>query len=221
MGEYIDLFNGIRAEHPDCVIMHFAYASAVSSNFQNAQIAIESFDDVYLIDTTKVTGGILFHLLRAYDIVQQRKGTITDYRALADEFQAMTSKLVCSFIPGNLEYLKAGGRVSNAAYLGATLLHIKPLIEVDSGGHLIAAKKYRGSMLRIAEAYIRDFVEEHNLCRDHIFLLYSKGTSQEVLDKMKECALALGFCAYTYIQTGCVISCHSGPGAIGLAGISE
>ncbi|MCD8218310.1 MAG: DegV family EDD domain-containing protein [Clostridiales bacterium] len=221
MGEYIDLFNGIRAEHPDCVIMHFAYASAVSSSFQNAQIAIKSFDDVYLIDTTKATGGILFHLLRAYDIVQQRKGTITDYRALANEFQAMTSKLACSFIPGNLEYLKAGGRVSNAAYLGATLLHIKPLIEVDSGGHLIAAKKYRGSMMRIAESYVRDFVEGHNLRRDHIFLLYSKGISQEVLEKMKECVLALGFQAYTYIQTGCVINCHSGPGAIGLAGISE
>ncbi|MCD8152406.1 MAG: DegV family EDD domain-containing protein [Clostridiales bacterium] len=220
VGEYIDLFNGIRAEHPDCVIFHFAYSAAVSSSYQNAAIAVEDFDDVYLIDTTKVTGGIVFLILRAYEMVHQRGDTLTDYQAFADEIQDMTAKMACSFIPGNLEYLKAGGRVSNAAYLGATLLQLKPLIDVDSGGYLVASKKYRGSMIRIVESYVREFVTLHNLDRSRICLLYSKGASQEVLDKMKECAEAMGFRECIYIQTGCVISCHSGPGTIGLAGIS-
>lgn len=221
VGEYIDMFRAIRAEHPDCVIFHFAYSAAVSCSYQNAQLAIEDFDDIYLIDTTKVTGGMIVIILLAYEMVHQRGDSLTNYAAFAKELQDMTPKLACSFIPGNLEYLKAGGRVSNAAYLGATLLQLKPLIDVDSGGYLVASKKYRGSMIRIAESYVREFTMLHNLDRRRIFLLYSKGTAQEVLDKMKETALSMGFQECIYIQTGCVISCHSGPGAIGLAGISE
>ena len=70
---------------------------------------------------------------------------MTDYKALADEIESWNKKVFCSFIPGNLDYLKAGGRVSNAAYLGATLLRLKPLIEIVDG-KLLASKKYRGRL---------------------------------------------------------------------------
>ena len=51
--------------------------------------------------------------------------------------------------------------------------------------------------------------------------MYSKGLSQAALDRMKENAIRFGFESYEYVMTGCVISCHSGPGAIGLAGCCE
>ena len=62
-----------------------------------------------------------------------------------------------SFIPGNLEYLKAGGRLSNAAYLGATILKLKPLIEILNG-KLVATKKFRGAMSHIAEKYLNEYL---------------------------------------------------------------
>ena len=221
VNEYTEFFTRLRKEHPGCVIMHFAYSSVASSTYQNAQIAIRDFDDIYLIDTANVTGGCTAHILKSWEVIQEKKDSVTDYQALANELQQLAYKVSCSFIPGNLDYLKAGGRVSNAAYLGATLLKIKPLIEIDRDGHLLAGKKYRGSMLKFVDTYIKEFVSSHNLNRDHLFLLYSKGTAQEILDRMKEVAMELGYRACTYIQTGCVISCHSGPGAIGLAGLSD
>ena len=65
VGEYIDFFTQIREEHPDCVIMHLAYSSLASSTYQNAEIAIREFEDIYLIDTRNVSGGVL-HILQKH-----------------------------------------------------------------------------------------------------------------------------------------------------------
>ncbi len=220
VGEYIDFFKKIQEDHPDCVIMHLAYTSLASCTYQNAEIAIRNFKDIYLIDTKNVSGGCTAHLAKAYEIIQAKKDSVTDYQALADEIQSWADKVFCSFIPGNLDYLKAGGRVSNAQYLGATLLRLKPLIEIVNG-RLMASKKYRGTIEKFVDKYMEDYLEKHNVSRDCLYLMYSKGVSQATLDRMKENAVRFGFKSYEYVMTGCVISCHSGPGAIGLAGCCE
>lgn len=220
VGEYIDFFTEIRKEHPDCVIMHLAYTSKASCTYQNAEIAMRDFKDIYLIDTKNVSGGCTAHLAKAYEIIQAKRDTVTDYQALADEIQTWADKVFCSFVPGNLDYLKAGGRVSNAQYLGATLLRLKPLIEITDG-KLVASKKYRGTIEKFVDKYMEDFLEKHKISRDCLYLMYSKGLSGAVLDRMKENAVRFGFKSYEYVMTGCVISCHSGPGAIGLAGYGE
>lgn len=217
VGEYMDFFHKLREEDPDCVIMHMAYSSTASSTYQNAKIAIDNFENIFLIDTQNVSGGCTAHIAKAYELIQKNKDT-EDYQALADEIQNWSKKVFCSFIPGNLDYLKAGGRVTNAQYLGATLLNLKPLIEIDDNGHLIAAKKYRGSIEKLVDKYMEEFLSKHPVAKDCLYLMYSKGLSQTVLDRMKENAKRLGFKSYEYVMTGCVISCHSGPGAIGLAG---
>ena len=148
------------------------------------------------------------------------KELVTDYKALADEIESWNKKVFCSFIPGNLDYLKAGGRVSHAAYLGATLLRLKPLIEIVDG-QLLASKKYRGSIEKFVDTYMEEYLAKHDVSRKCLYLMYSKGLSQVALDRMKENAIRFGFESYEYVMTGCVISCHSGPGAIGLAGCCE
>lgn len=220
VGEYIDFFRAVRAAHPDCVIMHMAYSSLASSTYQNAEIAIREFKDIYLIDTHNVSGGCTAHIGKAFELIQEKKDTCTDYQALANEIESWNKRVFCSFIPGNLDYLKAGGRVSNAAYLGATLLRLKPLIEIVEG-KLIASKKYRGTIEKFVDSYMEEYLEKHKVSRNCLYLMYSKGLSQIALDRMKENAIRFGFKSYEYVMTGCVISCHSGPGAIGLAGCCE
>lgn len=216
VGEYQEFFKTLQTTYPNCVIMHLSYSSKASSTYQNARIAIDDFQDVYLIDTENVSGGCTAHLVKAYELIQQNKET-DDYQALADEIQNWSKKIFCSFIPGNLDYLKAGGRVSNAQYLGATLLNLKPLIEI-SNGSLIANKKYRGSIEKLVDKYMEDYLTKHPVSRDCLYLMYSKGLSQTALDRMRENAVRFGFKRCEYVMTGCVISCHAGPGAIGLAG---
>jgi DegV family protein with EDD domain len=216
--EYQDFFSRLRQEHPGCVIYHLAYSSAASSTYSNCSHAIRDFEDIYLIDTKSVSGGCTAHLVNTWNFIHQQPDAYSDYKAMAEQIQAMADRTVCHFIPGTLEYLKAGGRVSNAQYLGAALLNLKPLIEIDPDGHLITTKKYRGSMERVARRFLNDFTEKYNLKRDCLYLMYSKGLEQAILDYMKEFALMSGFQSCEYVMTGSVISCHSGRGAIGLAG---
>ena len=220
--EYAVFWNGLRKDHPDAVILHFTYSSKASSTHQAAMIAVKDFQDVYVIDTLNVSGGCTAHMVSSYHYVEKckKKGEITDFKKLADELQALADRAVCHFIPGTLEYLRAGGRVSNAQYIGATLLRLKPLIEMVEG-KLIATKKFRGSMAKIVDRFMKEFVEKYKPKKDCLYLMYSLGLAESVLKRMAENAIALGFKAYEYVRTGCVISCHGGKGAMGLAAMRE
>ena len=53
----------------------------------------------------------------------------------------LISRANMCFMPDNLEFLRAGGRVSNVAFLGAKLLNLHPVIEILDG-LLMATKKW-------------------------------------------------------------------------------
>lgn len=52
-----------------------------------------------------------------------------------------------ALISGRLDFLKAGGRVSNVTYFGGVPLKIKPRIEIIEG-KLVSTKKYHGKNVR-------------------------------------------------------------------------
>lgn len=218
--DFIDLFTKIREEHPGCVIFHLAYSAVTTCSCRNAQLAAKDFEDIYFVDTKNVSGGSTAFIAKACSIIEQRKDSVTDYQALADELSAMTPEVHFSFLPGNLDYLKAGGRVSNAAYLGATLLRIKPLIELKDG-ELIATKKYRGSTEKLVEKFLTDFVNDNDISREYLYLVTTGNLSKEAEDLMLATAKKLGFQGFELNHCGLVITCHSGPASIGVGGWSK
>ncbi|MDZ5034431.1 DegV family protein, partial [Clostridium perfringens] len=88
-----------------------------------------------------------------------------------------------------LEYLRAGGRVSNAVFIGGKILNIHPSIEIENG-YLVAKKKYRGKMERIVTKLIEEYSDTKNLDKKEVWLLWSIGLSDTVRraaeDKVKE-----------------------------------
>ena len=138
--------------------------------------------------------------------------------ATVDEIFAFTNsvmdRVLLGFVPTDLAFLKAGGRLSNVAFLGAHLLKIKPCIEV-TGGKFVATKKFRGSMLKCARAFIDHMVAKGEIDYSHIGLAYSVGLSEELRDDMEVYAHDLGFKDVTWTQVGGVISSHCGPTAFG------
>lgn len=123
------------------------------------------------------------------------------------------------FIPDQLEYLRAGGRVSNAAALCGKLLNIRPLIEFRNG-YLVAAKKLRGKLNTIAPQLVRDYAERHHLERDELWLIWSPGFPEELRLPVEQSARSCGFQKISWVKTGGVITTHSGPGAFGVVGFS-
>ena len=123
------------------------------------------------------------------------------------------------FIPDDLEYLRAGGRVSNAVALAGRVLGIHPLIEFVNG-ELVATKKLRGKLLKLAPQLVRDYAEGQGLDQEELWLIWTPGFPDEVRAVVEETAKALGFRTVTWIKSGGVITTHAGPSAFGVVGLS-
>jgi DegV family protein with EDD domain len=216
--EYQEFFAKIKTDFPDCVIIHIGYTSRASSSFQNAVIASEDFDDLFLIDALNVTGGLAAVVIYAAQMLENEPGM--EPARLVKKIESMVPKSRLAFVPGSLEFLRAGGRVSNMASLVGALLKIKPCIELIDG-KLLSTKKYRGKMSGVAEKLMRDYLNEFNIDREQLYLIYSIGLDESIKKQMDEIAKEAGFHNVKWIQAGGMISTHSGPGGFGIAGLEK
>ncbi|WP_047986510.1 DegV family protein [Ornithinibacillus californiensis] len=216
--EYEEFFKQIKVDNPNCVIIHVGYTSKASSSFQNAVIATENIDDVHLIDALNVTGGLAAIVMYAAD--QLDKNPAIEPEILIEKIQSIVPRSRLAFVPGSLEFLRAGGRVSNLAYLGGALLKIKPRIELVDG-KLVSTKKYRGNMGSVTGKLFQDYLNQYNLDKGQIYLIYSIGLDEDIKVKMTDIAKNYGFENIEWIQAGAMISTHAGPGGFGIAGLEK
>jgi DegV family protein with EDD domain len=124
--EYKVVFHQIRKEHPDAIILHLCYSSVCSCGYQNALIADKGIDNLYHVDTLNVSAGQAFIVMKALRMIDENPDIAPETLIAAIKRYSGVARF--SFILGSLDYVRAGGRVTNAQYLGATLLNLKPLI---------------------------------------------------------------------------------------------
>lgn len=214
--QYTEFFEGIAEQYPDCEILHIGYASACSCSFQNAVIGVKDCTNarVHLIDSENVSGGLGNLVLKASQIMEE--GNWDSMEQLVEKVTYYVKKTHTSFVPDTLDFLRAGGRVSNAAAIGAAILNLKPRIDIVAG-QLIAAKKYRGGMKRIIPHLIRDFMSEKTFDMERAYVFYAEGADKEVVEELERCTREQGFRNITVIVLGCVMTVHGGKGAIGIS----
>ena len=115
-----------------------------------------------------------------------------------------------------LDYLVKGGRCSSAAALGANVLGLKPCIEVRDG-KMTVVKKYRGNYAKCLASYVKDRLDgRDDIDRSTVFVvktLVSDECYEGVLDAVKTYG---GFKTVYEETAGCTISCHCGPGTLGV-----
>ena len=214
--EYHNLFSKIRIDFPDSYIIHLGYTSKSSASFQSALIAAEDYENLFLIDTLNVTGGLAAIVM--YTVALLEAEPYIDHVHLIEKIQSVIPKTRLAFIPNSLDFLRAGGRVSNIAFIGGSLLKIKPCIELKAG-KLVPTRKYRGNMSNVAEKLMRDYLNKYDIDKKQLFLIYSIGLDESIKRRMEEIAKEVGFENVTWIQAGATISTHAGPGCFGIAGI--
>ncbi|MHA6252463.1 DegV family protein [Oceanobacillus sp. CAU 1775] len=216
--EYQHFFKEVNESFPDCTIIHIGYTSKASSSFQNAVQASKEFDNLILIDALNVTGGLTAVVVYAATLLEADPTISAE--SLTEKIKAIVPKSRLAFVPGNLEFLKAGGRVSNLAFIGGSLLKLLPRIELIEGV-LLSNKKYRGKMSVVAEKLLRDYLQQYNINKDQLYLIYSVGLDEKIKKHMTEIAKEHGFQNIKWMEAGAVISTHAGPGGFGVAGIEE
>jgi len=216
--DFESVYDAVFAKDPDVQILHLAYSAATTCSYHSGELALEgkSYESkVRLVDTKQVSvgqGAVVIEMARW--LKAHPDATLEDAAQAAEDISLHTK--MC-FIPNNLDYLRAGGRVSNSVALIGNLLHLHPLIEILEG-KLIAGKKYRGSMGKAAVTLLQEFTAKHSLKKDHIYFINTPYMDESVRSALDTEAKALGYEDITWIKTGCVITCHGGAGAFGIVG---
>lgn len=216
--DFAQVFDEIHTRWPEKKILHLAYSAVTTCSYQNALIASENRDYVLSLDTRHVSVGQAAVVLSVAELLREQPDLTLEQAAEAAGKIAASTQMC--FIPDNLDYLRAGGRVSNAAALLGNILNLHPCIEIIDG-KLLAQKKYRGSSKKVIAKLIADFAQKHALRKDHVRFIHSPGLSDECRAIAEDTARSLGFESMEWMKTGCVITCHGGPRAFGVVGMSE
>lgn len=211
IGEYIDLFTEQRKEY-DAVI-HISLSSEFSSSYQNAVLAAQDVENVYVFDSRNLSSGQGALAIRAAELASEGKEVEQILAALKE----MVDKVDTSFILDQLEYLHKGGRCSGVAALGANLLKLKPCIEVVNG-KMGVGKKYRGNFDKCVAQYIRErLADKDAIDSSRVFIAYAGVTEETIRIARDAVREILGeSCEIICSTAGGTVSCHCGPGTLGI-----
>ena len=212
------VFEQIHQRYSEKSILHLAYSAVTTCSYQSAVIASEGCGYISCVDTKQVAAGQTAVAVR----VAQKLGEHPEWslQETVDYARKVISRVKMSFLPKDLNFLRAGGRVSNAAALVGSILSIHPVIELKDG-YLVVGKKLRGKMQRIVPKLIEDFVNAENLERTMLWMESTTGLSEGTKRIAEETAQKLGFQTIFWVSAGGVITTHGGPGAFGLAGYAS
>ena len=208
----------IFSADPNARVLYLAYSAVTTCSFHSCELAVEDkpyAGNVRLVDTKHVSVGQGAVVIATANWLREHPEATLD-EAASQAAQIGLNTKMC-FIPKNLDYLRAGGRCSNAVALVGNLLNLHPCIEIIDG-KLIAGKKYRGAMTKLAPQLLQEFAEKHALTKEHIYFIHTPYMEEAIRTVLDAEATALGFREITWMKTGCVITCHGGPGAFGIVG---
>jgi len=218
--DYTAVFDTIRSRWPEKQILHLAYSAATTSSYQSALLSASTYPPgmITSVDTAQVSVGqaaVVIEMAELLDSVP----TLPMKEAVKVAEQLRKQVHMC-FLPDDLAYLRAGGRVSNVAYMGSRILNLHPCIEIIDG-LLVATKKYRGSLKKIVPRFIRENTQKYSLSKERLYLISSIGLDAEICEIAEAEANACGYYEIVWLSTGCVITTHGGPGTIGMVGFSD
>ena len=210
VGEYEEQFEKFANSYDGVLLI--TIGSSFSSCYQNACVAAEDFPNVRVVDSMNLSTGQGLVVLEAAKLAKE----CDSMDELAAKLNAFTSRVEASFLLDRLEYMVKGGRCSAAAALGANLLNLKPCIEVKDG-KMAVVKKYRGSYAKCLASYVKDrLADREDLVRDTLFVTKTPVTP-ECYQAVMEAVNQYGNFATTYeTDAGCTVSCHCGPGTLGV-----
>ena len=210
IGDLEEFFKTHTADGNDLVF--FTISSAMSSTYQNATIAAEAFENVFIVDTKNLsTGGGLLVVSAAEMAAQGKNG-----KEIADACKTLRDQVDASFVIDNLEFLHKGGRCSAVAAFGANLLQLKPCIVVHEG-KMSVGKKYRGKFAMTLEKYIADRIGDgSDIELDRIFVTHAGCDEAIVTQCVEQVRAAAPFDEVFVTRAGCTISSHCGRNTLGV-----
>lgn len=193
-------------------VVHIALSSKISSCYQNAMFASKSFENVYVLDSLTLSGGMAALVSEA--VSQRENGKNAEEIVCALEIKKQ--KISTSFVLDNVDYIYAGGRCSAVGKKALQMFSARPSISLK-GGELNLGRLFFGKTEDARKKYILHKLQnERPIYSSPCRLNYSSldnGEVQRLCTYIKENS---PFETVIATQAGCCISSHCGKGCMGI-----
>ena len=210
---YVQFKSIFEKYDTDTEIIYIAGSSKASGTYQSAMLAKnDGHDNVFIFDTENLAIGSALFVIKACEMaesgysVQEILSTLEKYK----------NNVEVTFSVDTLEYLKIGGRISSTKAALGNLLSIKPILEVKDG--LVSQKSQVRGKKQIYSTLAKAIVNRFGKDLKEKTIIIGCGDNQEDLEIMKEVLEKEAEVKNIYyVNIGCVICSHSGPGVMGIS----
>ncbi|MBR6106783.1 MAG: DegV family protein [Oscillospiraceae bacterium] len=211
---YADFFRSLMqtGKHVLFLDMSREMSSSYQASHEAAELVQAEYQEqrLVLMDTRCISGGL--GLLVTECVRRMEEGSSFD--DVIKWCEAHKLKIMHRFTVDDLNYLKRGGRVSNASAMIGSLLSIKPVLYVPDDGKLTVAQKVRGRKAAINalfEGVKRDIKnpDGQTIVINHADCLDDANKLREML--LKEYPSLTGV---NISNLGVIIGSHCGPGLL-------
>ncbi|MBR4445132.1 MAG: DegV family protein [Solobacterium sp.] len=210
---YEEFFRSLLDSGKDVLFLDMA--RAISSSINNCEEAIRRVAKDYpeqrlvFLDSFCITGGLAI-LIEKMTALKESGASLDEVYAFGEDLK---DKIIHRFMCDDLQWLRRGGRLSNASAIVGTLLSIKPLIYVRHDGTLFALEKVRGrkkALHRLVDSMQEEMDPDHLPEEMWIWHADCAEDAQDMAAYMKEKYPTV---KEVHIHTeGPVIGTHVGPG---------
>ncbi|MGL5330278.1 MAG: DegV family protein [Peptostreptococcaceae bacterium] len=162
-------------------VLYIGGSSRSSGTYQSAVLASKDVKgEVYTFDSMSICFGCGMLVVEAAKMIEEGK----DIEEILLKLEELKEKVFVSMSMNTLEYLKKGGRISNAKALVGNLLNIKPMLTVKDG-LVYQEGQVRGSK-KIIPTIIKRTIEECGQDFSDKTLVIACGDNIEDVEKLKE-----------------------------------
>lgn len=201
-------------------IIYIPMSSSLSGTYETAVMLAEEYEGkVFVVNNRRISVTQLQSVKDAINLVKKGKSA-KEIKEILEDRQYQASIYI---VPDTLDYLKKGGRLTPAVASFAKVLNIKPVLQIQ-GEKLDAFKKVRG--MKQAKRAMKEAIDDdikNRFASNSNMRIYAAYTGSEEVGIEWKGELEEAFPNYDIqiYPLSLSVSCHIGPGAIGIACVEE
>ncbi|GAA0177380.1 DegV family protein [Clostridium sediminicola] len=219
IGQLIDIYKELKGKgYTDAI--YISISEHLSGTYQGVCLSNSYMDDfnVHAFDSKTASFLAGFMAIEAQRLVEEGK-TVKEIIA---HLEMLRDNDRIIFMVDDLKYLVKNGRLSNASGFFASVLKIKPLLEIKDNGKIVGVEKIRTTKKAI-DRVIDSFLKDTKNGEETQFLFLFNTEAPKHIEYVKDRLKKVGIDTRKLIDAPIspAIGCHIGKGVIGIGYIKK
>ena len=192
-------------------IIHISASRKMARSYDNAMEASMTFENVTVIDSENMSGGIGIMALKAAELAEQDKSV----EEICEWAEGMKEKIRTSFVIDDVKYVTKSGRAPKSAVALCQAFMMHPVVELWDGSMKLR-NMVLGSRERAWRSYISGaFSDEAAIDKSLLFICYSMVPYEDLQRIAEEVRNKIKFERVVFKQVSSASSVVFGEGAFG------